>query len=91
MSRKWAIVQSGPLSVASGQVWVVTEEHPSVGGTNGSTLSHVPLWNRVIVRESRETVSHGLADGGGTYLVTLSHRTPKMACLCHGETTHTTL
>ena len=84
-------MQSGPLWVADGQVWAVTEEHPSVGGTNGSTLSHVPLWNRIIARESRETASHGLTDGGGTYLVTLSHRTPKMACLCHGETTHTTL
>ncbi|MCP4742727.1 MAG: hypothetical protein GY871_10980 [Actinomycetales bacterium] len=90
MSRKSAIVQSGSLSVADGQVWVVTEEHPSVGGTNGSTLSHVPMWILVIVRESRETASHGFANGGGTYLVTLSHRTPKTAYLCHGVITHTT-
>ena len=54
-------------------------------------MSHVPMLNRVIGLESRETASHGFANGGGTYLVTLSHRVTKMACLCHAETTHTNL
>ncbi|NDG95154.1 MAG: hypothetical protein EBY42_04890 [Actinobacteria bacterium] len=91
MSRECAIARFDSLSVADGQVWVVTEERRSVGGTNRSTLSHVPLWNRVIVRESRETVSQQFANGGGTFVVTLSHRTPTTARVCHGVNARTIL
>jgi len=62
-----------------------------VGGTNSSIFSHVSLWNRVIVRESRETVSQQFANGGGTFVVTLSHRTPTTARVCHCVKAHTTL